>query len=393
MQNDDKAYTYYKLASFPVDNAGSSCSLTINGRIGGWNNYNRGYVSLIISNRDGVTATGAIYGDIDYHFCDLVVYTSGASSLNSTAIIYVKTWPCFAFDLTIGGMSGTEDIYDGIGSTTTPAGTLAWSLSQNASKFIQVTDSGDILKGGSSVIAQNQVSNANPTLAWGETKTVGTIGNTNFTVKMPANPNTHQSIKTLNTNITTSQALQDNEAITGTGQINLHKIAKTGNYSDLNGKLNTGYKTSGKNYKVSADNNNDLYVNVPWDNTTYTAADGIKLEGTTFKHTNTVTKQDAIGLYKFKYDAQGHITGASAVAKSDITNLGIPGANTDTNQTVKGNDISFDSNAAINIVGGGHTTVSGDAKTNQITVSSTWPSFTDLGIQNGYYLNSHSFIR
>ena len=47
---DNGVYTYYKLASFPVDNAGNSCSLTVDGRIGGWNKGNKGYISMIMSN-------------------------------------------------------------------------------------------------------------------------------------------------------------------------------------------------------------------------------------------------------------------------------------------------------------------------------------------------------
>lgn len=52
-------------------------------------------------------------------------------------------------------------------------------------------------------------------------------------IKMPANPNTHQGIKTLNTNNTTEQTTNSSEAIVGSGTINLHKISKTGNYNDL----------------------------------------------------------------------------------------------------------------------------------------------------------------
>ena len=36
------------------------------------------------------------------------------------------------------------------------------------------------------------------------------------------------------------------------------------------------------------------------------------------------------GFYKFKYDTYGHVTGVTAVAKADITGLGIPSSNTDT---------------------------------------------------------------
>lgn len=62
-------------------------------------------------------------------------------------------------------------------------------------------------------------------------------------------------------------------------------------------------------------------------NTTYDASDGIKLDGNTFKHTNAVAAKSS-GFYKVSYDAQGHITGSIAVTKADITNLGVPSADT-----------------------------------------------------------------
>lgn len=43
----------------------------------------------------------------------------------------------------------------------------------------------------------------------------------------------HQNIKTLNTNNTTPQTANGSESISGSGTINLHKVAKTGNYNDL----------------------------------------------------------------------------------------------------------------------------------------------------------------
>jgi hypothetical protein len=43
----------------------------------------------------------------------------------------------------------------------------------------------------------------------------------------------HQGIKKLNTNNTTAQDANASEAIAGSGTINLHKVAKTGNYDDL----------------------------------------------------------------------------------------------------------------------------------------------------------------
>ena len=93
----------------------------------------------------------------------------------------------------------------------------------------------------------------NPTLSWGTKSTVATIGGTSINVTMPANPNTHQSIKTLKTDNTAAQATSASEAIAGSGTINLHKIAKTGSYSDLNNKptipaaANNGQLTIQKN--------------------------------------------------------------------------------------------------------------------------------------------------
>ena len=76
----------------------------------------------------------------------------------------------------------------------------------------------------------------NPTLSWGTKSTVATIGGTGINVTMPANPNTHQSIKTLKTDNTVAQATSASETIAGSGTINLHKVAKTGSYNDLNNK-------------------------------------------------------------------------------------------------------------------------------------------------------------
>ena len=46
----------------------------------------------------------------------------------------------------------------------------------------------------------------------------------------------HQSIKTLKTDNTAAQAISASESIAGSGTINLHKVAKTGSYNDLNNK-------------------------------------------------------------------------------------------------------------------------------------------------------------
>lgn len=54
----------------------------------------------------------------------------------------------------------------------------------------------------------------------------------------------HQPIKTLDTTATSAQSTTSDEAIAGTGKIILHKIAKTGDYSDLSNKPTLGTAAS-----------------------------------------------------------------------------------------------------------------------------------------------------
>ena len=116
-------------------------------------------------------------------------------------------------------------------------------------------------------------SDKNPTLAWGSKSTVATVDGVDIHVTMPSNPNTHQSIKTLNTNNTSAQTASSNEAIAGSGTINLHKVAKTGSYNDLNNKptiptvpsnivkyTNHTVEVAGTNKTVAAVSPSALYV-------------------------------------------------------------------------------------------------------------------------------------
>lgn len=83
--------------------------------------------------------------------------------------------------------------------------------------------------------------------------------------------------------------------------------------------------TSGRYYGIEADKNGRLFVNVPWVNTTYDASAGITLDGTTFKHSHTLTAKSAannaatatpgfgstITTYETLYNTYGHVTGIS----------------------------------------------------------------------------------
>lgn len=102
-----------------------------------------------------------------------------------------------------------------------------------------------------------------------------------------------------------------------------------------------GFTTRGNNRKVQADSNGNLYVVQKDDNTTYTAGTGLELNGTKFDHSNSVTAVTSASFVKVKYDAQGHITGTTAVAKSDITALGIPGSDTKYGLSISGHTITL----------------------------------------------------
>ncbi|MEG2679802.1 MAG: hypothetical protein RR949_07645, partial [Oscillospiraceae bacterium] len=59
----------------------------------------------------------------------------------------------------------------------------------------------------------------------------------------------------------------------------------------------------------------------------FTGAEKTKLSGLkNYTHPTAVAK--ASGLYKITVDGLGHVTGATAVTKSDITDLGIPAQDT-----------------------------------------------------------------
>ncbi len=60
-------------------------------------------------------------------------------------------------------------------------------------------------------------------------------------------------------------------------------------------------------------NNKGEWAVPPNDNTEYSAGTGLSLSGTTFNHSNSVTAVTTAGLYKIKYDGQGHITGTESL--------------------------------------------------------------------------------
>lgn len=133
----------------------------------------------------------------------------------------------------------------------------------------------------------------------------------------------HQSIKTLKTDNTTAQSTSSSEAIAGSGTINLHKVAKTGTYSDL--------------------------IGTPTIPTTYLASASVS--------SNTLT-----------------LTPASGTATTF----------TPYNQTVAANGTLFPVNREVNFVGKDGITVAADSSiANQINISGSYPTPEIIDISGG----------
>ena len=73
--------------------------------------------------------------------------------------------------------------------------------------------------------------------------------------------------------------------------------------------VKTGYSESGKNYAVKTDTNGNLYVNVPWvnTNTTYSAGTGLSLSGTTFNVNTGYTTNASERNYAVKTDTNKNL--------------------------------------------------------------------------------------
>jgi hypothetical protein len=161
-----------------------------------------------------------------------------------------------------------------------------------------------------------------------------------------------------------------------------------------------GLSVSGKTITYTKGDGTTGTITTQDNNTTYTANTGIKLNGTTFQHTNAVTAGTAQGdanktlswggtftIPTVTYDAQGHITGKGT------TTMTMPGnPNTDTHHTAKNivgasatataNATATNGNVYLNLIengavrskhkiaGTGATTVTSDSNGN-ITINST----------------------
>jgi parallel beta-helix repeat protein len=137
-------YSYFKLATFPIDNSGNYSSIIVRGRMGGWVNTNQASWNVMMTNRsdytgDHVGAAVSVVGAVT-DLTDIVVYKQADLS----AVAYLKVKSYYTFDIEMEVLQAT-DSFDN--TTTTPVGTEIWSLS--TSPALAVSQAGNTTVGGS----------------------------------------------------------------------------------------------------------------------------------------------------------------------------------------------------------------------------------------------------
>ena len=138
-------------------------------------------------------------------------------------------------------------------------------------------------------------------------------------------------------------------------------------------------------------------------NTTYTAADGIKVDGTVFKHTNSVTAGTVSGsegnlaysgklnIPSITYDAQGHITAVETTECTLPAQYVHPTVTADqtTSNAAPAHEETFTAVDSVSVDGNGHVTavntktVTLPAEKVEIAVSATEP--TELAVGGMWY--------
>jgi len=152
----------------------------------------------------------------------------------------------------------------------------------------------------------------------------------------------------------------------------------------------SSFPTTGETGKIYVDTSTNLTYR--WSGTAYVEISPSLALGTTsstayrgdygntaYTHAtdaNRLTTAKSEGLYKIATTAEGHIKSVTAVAKSDITGLGIPGSDTNTHRPIQvnGTQILGDNTTALNLKAGGNVSVTNSSGT--VTIAATDTKYT-----------------
>lgn len=240
---------------------------------------------LVIATQNGRICQAKVFGDASGVLVSkIVIYQSAIVNNRSWIEIFcnfdgwsknkVHIYGVALESATVTNQMSSVTFTNGVPSPITSGdskwnGTIDNDLSKKQDKL---TAGSNITISGNTISAKDTTYSfipTNPTLAWNTAISIGTIGGVDFTVKLPANPNTHQSIKSINTNNTTGQSV-GSETVTGSGTINFHKIAKTGSYKDLlnqptigNGKVTIKVNETAYSFTVNQTGNTSVTIKIP----------------------------------------------------------------------------------------------------------------------------------
>lgn len=89
------------------------------------------------------------------------------------------------------------------------------------------------------------------------------------------------------------------------------------------------------------------------------------------------------GLYKITTNSEGHVTAATAVAKADITGLGIPGTDTNTHRPIQvnGTEVLGNNTTALNLKAGSNVSVTNSSGT--VTIAATDTTYSSKAAASG----------
>lgn len=102
-----------------------------------------------------------------------------------------------------------------------------------------------------------------------------------------------------------------------------------------------------------------------------------------YDHASAKGSAFASGLYKITTNSEGHVTAATAVAKADITGLGIPGSDTNTHRPIQvnGTEVLGNNTTALNLKAGSNVTVTNSSGT--VTIAATDTTYSSKSAASG----------
>ena len=148
-------------------------------------------------------------------------------------------------------------------------------------------------------------------------------------------------------------------------------------------------KDTNKTYRWSGSAYVEISASLALGETSSTAYRGDRGK-TAYDHAAASGSAFTSGLYKITTNAQGHVTAATAVAKADITALGIPGS--DTNNSVMQTATATDADYEVLFSGTADNTTrtEGARKTNTLTYNPNTKELLTGGSVDGFTLNAAS---